>query len=160
MWVVGVGYKHEHRDPAGENAKADILGLGPYDVKNVKTLQTYVIDGDLESGDAERIGRELLADGVVQYFKFSHFSEDGSHAAFAGASNAWIVEVFFKPGVMDPVGLSVASAISVLGVTSVKSVRTGTTYVIEGELSESEVKAICEKCLANGMIQTYAYRRI
>jgi phosphoribosylformylglycinamidine synthase PurS subunit len=161
MWVVGVGYRQGYRDPMGENTKSDILGLGPYNINDVRTLQTYVIDGEIEVTEAEKIGKELLADGIMQYFSFSRFSGAGEHVKkLAGAKNAWVVEVFFRPGVMDPVGLSVAKAIGILGVRKVKSVRTGTTYVIRGELDESEIKAICEKCLANGLIQTYTYRRI
>jgi len=60
---------------------------------------------------------------------------------------------------MDPVGLSVEKAVGMMGISGV-SVRTGTTYVIKGELKGSELKTICEKCLANGMIQTYRYQRL
>jgi len=161
MWVVGVGYKDGHRDPLGWNTKSDILQLGITMVKDVKTLQTYVIDGEITGESAGKIGRELLSDSVMQFFSFDRFDGDGGHVKnLVGRRNVWAVEVFFRPGVMDPVGLSVARAIGVLGIPGVKAVRTGTTYVIDGELGESEVKTICEKCLANALIQTYRYKRL
>ena len=161
MWVVGVGYAEGHRDPLGSNTKADILQMGMAKVRDVKTLQTYVIDGKITRENAEMIGRELLSDSVTQFFGFDSFEEDGKHVRnLVDRRGVWAVEVFFRPGVMDPVGLSVAKAIEVIGIPEIRSVRTGTTYIIDGELSEKEVKTICEKCLANGLIQTYRYQRL
>ena len=161
MWIVGVGYKDGYSDPMGRNTKSDILQLSISKVKDVKALQTYVIDGEITREGAERIGRELLADGVVQFFNFDRFDGDGKHVrSLDGRRNGWAIEVFFRPGVMDPVGLSVAKAIEVIGIRDVKSVRTGTTYIIDGKLDENEVKTICEKCLANPLIQTYRYQRL
>jgi len=158
MWVAGVGYKDGYRDPLGENTKADIIGLGISKVSEVKTLQTYVIEGDVNRENVEKAGRELLADSIIQYFNFSAF--DGKHLKnLVKKRGVWAVEVFFKSGVMDVVGLSVAKAIEVMGINGAK-VRTGTTYVISGNLTEREIKNICEKCLANGLIQTYNYKRL
>ncbi len=161
MWVVGVGYMEGHRDPLGENTKADILGLGLSKVSGVRTLQTYVIEG-VKRSDAERAGSELLADSILQYFNIAPFSESGKHLKGLVKNvrrGAWAIEVFFRPGVMDVAGLSVAKAIEVMGIKNAK-VRTGTTYIIEGSLSEKDVKAVCEKCLANKLIQTYDYRKL
>ncbi len=169
MWVVGVGYLDGNADPMGRNAKSDILQYGIAGVAEVRTLQTYLIDGDVPRDAIERIGEELLADKVVQFFRFDAFDEGGKHvksiAPAAGSSgaakgSAWAVEVFYRPGVMDPVGLSVAKAIEVIGIRGVKSVRTGTTYIIRGKLSEDEVRSVCEKCLANALVQTYRYQRV
>jgi phosphoribosylformylglycinamidine synthase len=161
MWVVGVGYAEGHKDPLGWNTRSDIAQLGVGKVRDVKTLQTYVIEGDVTEENAEKIGRELLSDNIIQFFNFSRHDAEGRHVRkLAGRANVWAVEVFFKPGVMDPVGLSVAKAIEVLGIHGIKSVRTGTTYIIDGEMSESEVRTICEKCLANALTQTYRYQRL
>ena len=160
MWVVGVGYNNDQKDPAGENAKNDIIELGFSGVKEVRTLQTYVIDGVINGKEVEKIAGELLADKIIQFFNYSQFSAEGRHAKnLVQSRNVWAVEVFFRKGVMDPVGLSVEKAVGMMGISGV-SVRTGTTYVIKGELKGSELKTICEKCLANGMIQTYRYQRL
>ncbi len=160
MWVVGIGYRDGQRDPPGENTKSEIFDLGISKVKDVKTLQTYVIEGEIPREEINKIGKELLVDSVIQYFNSDRFGEDGKHIPnLVGKRNVWVVEVFFRPGVMDAVGLSVEKALEVLGVGKAK-VRTGSTYVISGEISENELKTICEKCLANELIQTYRYRRL
>lgn len=160
MWVVGVGYKDGQRDPLGENTRGDILDLGFSEVKDVKTLQTYIIEGELKEGDMKSVGRELLSDNVVQFFSFDRFGENGKHVKkLVDKKDVWVVEVFFRPGVMDTVGLSVERALQVLGLKQAK-VKTGTTYMISGEINEEELKTICEKCLANELIQTYRYQRM
>ncbi len=70
------------------------------------------------------------------------------------------VHVTLKPGVLDPQGKAVQHALAALGFGGVSGVRQG--KVIELELSESdpekataEVEAMCEKLLANTVIEDY-----
>jgi phosphoribosylformylglycinamidine synthase subunit PurS len=70
------------------------------------------------------------------------------------------VHVFLKPGVLDVQGKAVESALHGLGWGGVEGVRVGKT--IEFDLAgldraqaEGEVKAMCEKLLANTVIESY-----
>jgi phosphoribosylformylglycinamidine synthase len=71
------------------------------------------------------------------------------------------VHVFLKPGVLDVQGKAVEQALHGLGWGGVEHVRVGKT--IEFDLSgkddpsaaEAEVKAMCEKLLANTVIESY-----
>lgn len=72
-----------------------------------------------------------------------------------------IVTVGLKPGVLDTEGKAVAGALQELGFASVAGARVG--KVIELELAthdkavaEAEVRAMCEKLLANPVIESYA----
>lgn len=71
------------------------------------------------------------------------------------------VQVMLKDGVLDPQGEAVRHALGVLGFQGVGAVRQG--KVIELDLAESdrtkaeaEVKRMCEKLLANTVIEKYA----
>ena len=71
------------------------------------------------------------------------------------------VHVTLKSGVLDPQGKAIAHALGALGFTGVNDVRQG--KVIEIDLTESDpkraeatVKAMCEKLLANTVIEYYA----
>ncbi len=71
-----------------------------------------------------------------------------------------VVHVHLKPGVLDVQGKAVEAALHGLGWPDVSSVRVGRT--IEFDLSsgdrdaaEAEVKAMCEKLLANTVIESY-----
>ena len=68
------------------------------------------------------------------------------------------VTVMLKTGVLDVQGEAVRFALGTLGFSGVKGVRQG--KVIELDLedrpdAEGEVKAMCEKLLANTVIESY-----
>ncbi|MGV6840428.1 MAG: phosphoribosylformylglycinamidine synthase subunit PurS [Planktomarina sp.] len=67
------------------------------------------------------------------------------------------VTVMLKNGVLDPQGEAVKTALGALGFDGVDGVRQG--KVIELDLadgtSEDDVKAMCEKLLANTVIESY-----
>jgi phosphoribosylformylglycinamidine synthase len=71
-----------------------------------------------------------------------------------------VVHVFLKPGVLDVQGKAVEAALHGLGWAGVSNVRVGRT--IEFDLAggdraagEAEVKAMCDKLLANAVIEGY-----
>ncbi len=70
------------------------------------------------------------------------------------------VHVFLKSGVLDVQGKAVEQALHGLGWTGVDHVRVGRTieFEIAGDdraAAEAEVKAMCEKLLANTVIESY-----
>jgi phosphoribosylformylglycinamidine synthase PurS subunit len=70
------------------------------------------------------------------------------------------VHVFLKSGVLDVQGKAVEQALHGLGWTGVDHVRVGRTieFDIAGDdraAAEAEVKAMCEKLLANTVIESY-----
>ena len=71
-----------------------------------------------------------------------------------------VVTVMLKAGVLDPQGDAVRHALGTLGFQGVEAVRQG--KVIELDLAhtdraaaEAEVRAMCEKLLANTVIESY-----
>lgn len=71
------------------------------------------------------------------------------------------VHVTLKSGVLDPQGKAIGHALSTLGFSGVGEVRQG--KVIEINLdetnaakAESDVKAMCERLLANTVIENYS----
>ena len=71
------------------------------------------------------------------------------------------VHVFLKPGVLDVQGKAVEAALHGLGWADVKNVRVGRTIefdVADGdaEKAKAEVKSMCDKLLANTVIESYS----
>jgi len=67
------------------------------------------------------------------------------------------IHVTLKDGVLDPQGEAIARALETLGFSGVQSVRQG--KVIDVELaggSEADLNEMCEKLLANTVIENYA----
>ena len=69
-----------------------------------------------------------------------------------------VVTVMLKQGVLDPQGEAVKSALGAMGFDGVEAVRQG--KVIELDLApgttEDQVAEMCEKLLANTVIESYA----
>jgi phosphoribosylformylglycinamidine synthase PurS subunit len=70
------------------------------------------------------------------------------------------VEVSFRPGVLDPEAQAIHRALGGMGFEGVKSIRR--SKVIEVDLTvsdrasaEAQLEAMCERLLANPVIETY-----
>lgn len=71
------------------------------------------------------------------------------------------VTVTLKNGVLDPQGKAIESALGSLGFSGVDAVRQGKVFDIALNAAsqteaEASVKAMCEKLLANTVIENYA----
>ncbi|MGV6904841.1 MULTISPECIES: phosphoribosylformylglycinamidine synthase subunit PurS [unclassified Brucella] len=71
------------------------------------------------------------------------------------------VTVTLKNGVIDPQGKAIVGALGSLGFDGVSSVRQGKVFDLELEGSdkakaEADLKAMCEKLLANTVIEDYS----
>ena len=70
------------------------------------------------------------------------------------------VEVFLKPGVLDVQGKAIQGALHGLGFDGVGEVRVGKTIAFELDrldraAAEAEVRAMCDRLLANAAIESY-----
>ena len=70
------------------------------------------------------------------------------------------IEVVLKPGVLDVQGKAIRGALHDLGFPGVGEVRVGKTiaFDLEGEdagAAEAQVRAMCERLLANTVIEAY-----
>ena len=70
------------------------------------------------------------------------------------------VHVFLKPGVLDVQGKAIEGALHGLGFGGVDHVRVGKTieFDVRGDdrdAAEAEVKSMCERLLANTVIESY-----
>ena len=159
VWIVEIGYKKDATDPVGYLTKKEIEDLGIKGVEEIKTISTYAIDGKVTEEDVKRISEELLVDNQIQHYGYSGKGVD-KQINKDEFKNAWLVEVSFKPGVMDAVGLSTSHALEIMGIGDVKEVKTGTKFLIIGDVTEDTVEKICKRVLVNDLIQDYSYRKI
>src|SRR5437016_4129622 len=83
------------------------------------TANGYLLETDLPREDVERLARDLLIDPLVETGRVAPLNENPAPDLVA--------TVLLKPGVMDPVALSVVDAARDLGLT-IESVRTFRRY--------------------------------
>jgi len=150
LFRIEVSVREGFPDPRGEALQKDILDLGITTVKRVRVSNIYLLEGKLDEVEVRRICQELLADPVVEEYSLGETPP---------ADGAYIIEVAYNPGVMDPVEESASKGIRDLGITTIESVRTAKRYSLWGELSEEALKSICDKLLVNSVIQHIVTRR-
>ena len=72
------------------------------------------------------------------------------------------IYISLKEGILDPQGKAVERALSVLGFSDVEGVRIGKYLEVKLkpgpiDLAERSVEAMCEKLLANTVIESYRF---
>lgn len=72
------------------------------------------------------------------------------------------IHVSLKPGVLDPQGRAVHHSLEGLGFTGVKDVRIGRTVELDvaDETSDAQITEMCEKLLANTVIENYRIEKV
>lgn len=74
-----------------------------------------------------------------------------------------IVNIGLKPGVLDPQGKAVADTLGRMGYSEVSAARIGKVIELDLEdgldqaAADARVKEMCEKLLANTVIESYSY---
>jgi len=157
-WIVEVGYKDGVTDPVGFLVKKEIEDLGIKGVEEVRSFNTYGIIGEVSEQELKRIGQELLSDNQTQ--NFGLYGRVVEKVIKNKPKKGWLIEITFKSGVTDAVGMSTLNAIEILGVDCIRNVKTGEKYLILGDIPEETIDKICRAVLANPLIQEYSCRKI
>jgi len=156
LWEVDIYPASGEPDRAGQAvvAAAGQRGFAPGELR-VAAAHGYLVQGALETGQIERIARDLLVDSVVERSLIGAAGEarlSDPHATALDSSAKWqLVYVLPKPGVMDPVAQSTLSAIADLQLTA-DAVRTFRKYWIAGK-GVSRLETLCSQVLANDAIE-------
>src|ERR1051325_57158 len=131
-------------DPVGESIRHQIAEFG-MNIGPISSSRIFLLDIDADGAAVQRIAQELLADPVVE-------AADVIAKPPAGLGKSRI-EIHLKAGVMDPVAASTEMAIRDMGI-SVRGVRTGRCYLIDGQVDQKELQSIALKVLANGVVES------
>lgn len=143
---VEVAQKHGFFDAVGAQVAHDAGELGFVNrIKDIKVVQVYLLEGDLDEYSLKKICENLLIDPVTQRYN--------SNGSVLNEKGYKAVEVAYNPGVMDPVEDSVKKAVKDLGVMDLRTVKTAKRYLIKGSLSYPQIRSIAEKILYNKVIQ-------
>jgi len=145
-WRVEVTIGPRFPDPIGRDLLGDINDLGIQSVSDVRAVSVYLITGPITSKQIDRIASRLLCDPVNQVFS--------AHGPVPppGKGRHAVVQVFRKPGVMDPVAASARKGIADMGLTA-NAVRNGAKFLIYGKPTAAELRLMTDKVLHNGAIQ-------
>ena len=109
-------------DPAGLEARANLREAGLGDVRAVRVLRTWFLQGDLDSHAVGRAAAEVLADPVQDVYRV------GGDAPLTGrGARPRLVTVIRKPGVTNPEAESARLALETVGLPVAQAVVSRTT---------------------------------
>lgn len=145
LFQIDVRLKRGTKDVFGEGIKKDIEDLGIEGVDSVEVIKVYRIEGKITQKEIEKISQSILTDPTIEEYSF--------RPSKIIPKNSSLIEVAYNPGVMDPVEESAKKAIKDLGILEVDSLRTARKYIIRGRTKPVDLELICEKILANKVIQ-------
>lgn len=146
VYYIAVSAREGLPDPRGAALERDVRDLGIRGLKSARVSDIYTITGGITRPEADRIGRELLADPLVEDCSID-FLLKPDHRGMR------IVDIAYNPGVLDPLEDSIKKGIRDLGIEGVESVRTARRYRLEGRLTDKALKAIADRLLVNPVIQ-------
>jgi phosphoribosylformylglycinamidine synthase len=155
LWEIDLRPRPGLPDRIAEGVAADIAALGLAKNVRVAAVRGYLVQGaELSRECMERLAAELFADAVAEDYLVAPVGDErltNPPAGFSNGSPAQLVQVLFKPGVMDPVAQSAEAAVRDFG-WNAYAVRTLTKYWLAAA-SEHDVRAISEEVLANDAIE-------
>lgn len=70
MFRIEVSVKAGLPDPEGERLERDIRDIGIATLRRARVSDAYLLEGGLDEVEVLRIGRELLADTIVEEFSW------------------------------------------------------------------------------------------
>jgi len=149
LWEVDIYPAAGQPDRHAERVTAEAAELGVAGQLEISTAHGYLVQGELDRADVERLVRQLLSDAVVEQSVVAPVGDPSLAAPPRAGQQS--VHVLPKPGVMDPVAHSAQAAIADLGV-DVQHVRTFRKYWIGGA-DEVQLRRLCAKVLANDAIE-------
>ena len=153
--LIEIGYKETAADPVGRGLIGDVHHLGVGKAKNIRVSQLYQLIGSVSSEDRHRIVESLLCDPIVQTpLEPAGPSKVARLSKRSAPAGPLVIDVWYKHGVTDVIGESVAKGIHDLGVKSVSDVRTGARYKIWG-IPKAKAQKLTLALLANPLVHDY-----
>ncbi|MFN3166267.1 MAG: AIR synthase-related protein [Phycisphaeraceae bacterium] len=146
VWRFEVRAAAGQPDPLADRATAEAAEKLPT-AASITAAKVFLIEAPLTDDQAQSVAEELLADPINQAAQLG---------AAPPAEHARVVEVHYKPGVMDPVAESTRDAICEmlpdLDPANVY-VATGERYDLVGESDDAALTRFAETALGNPVIQ-------
>jgi phosphoribosylformylglycinamidine synthase subunit PurSL len=122
--------------------------IGVPGLERVRTVRVYRLEGTTEEG-AKTLAQTLLAEPIDQVFTLNQ-------PLITDASQ--VIEIAYKPGVMNPEVASIMKSAEDLGVV-LTAADSSTEYGFYGKVGEGEVNQVVESFLINKTVEQIVYEK-
>jgi len=150
-WRVEVFRREGFEDPEGAQALAALRELGAGSIASVRAGRGFLLPADLAEDAVQRVLRELLVDPVVDRARL--YAPGERPTPRAGVRRVLVAR---KPGVMDPVALTLERALRKGGFGAAREPHVGTfrAFEVEGGVTRAELSELAPRALANEVIES------
>lgn len=125
----------------------DLLKFEFKSIKEINTKKLYCFIGNIEKQKIIYIAKNLLVDPIVEDYKvLTKFKKNPKEI---------VVNIWYKPQVLDVVALYVLKGIRYLGIKEEIEIHTGSQVCVKPRLKENILKNLIEKNFMNPLIQKY-----
>ncbi len=193
--IITVFNKKGIYNSEAESVKRDIKVLGFDFVEDIEVSSLYIVELDVNREELKMFCEKILIDPVIQGYQILENDELDSHKnindekSSSASGGEYLVDVYYKKGVMDPVAETIMLAMKDMGINPVRNdimcgiiqqknsrciiqsqnisngakVSTGKRYLVkmkDGKEQLQNVKKIAEKVFCNTIIQDYKVIKI
>jgi phosphoribosylformylglycinamidine (FGAM) synthase PurS component len=152
-YLIEVVGKRGVRDTGATDVETQLKHLGIRARCKVATSKLYRLIGQLSSDERARVGRDLLADPIVEE---AHDGGWKPKETLTGRqqpkAKSVVVDIWFKQGVTDAVGESVLKGLHDMNLEEIQDVRTGTRYRFIGLKDRRAAEKLALAALMNPLI--------
>ena len=149
IWQIDLLPSDGFPDRIAEEVLVDTADFGLPKSLVIKAARSFLLQGNLQLADVEKIGNEFFAEPVVERTLIAPNADAVFNEAPAGTQT--LINVMPLPGVTDSEAESALLAIKQMGF-DVDAVRTVRKYWVS-ELTEPQQALLCEKLLCNDSIE-------
>jgi phosphoribosylformylglycinamidine synthase len=144
---VRVGYTEN--DVKGQEVAHEVQRtIGVPGLERVRTARVYRLEGTTEEG-AQKLAQTLLSEPIDQVYTLNQPII---------TDTPQVIEVAYKPGVMNPEAASIMKSARDLGV-DLAAADSSTEYGFYGEVGEGEVNQVVERLLVNKTVERVVYEK-
>ncbi len=124
-----------------------IKTLNYKEVREIYSSKIYSFDGDIDEKQIQKIASILLVDPVVEVFKVVK--------EIHPLKNSTIINIWYKPEVLDVEALYIGKAINYLGINNNLEIHSGLSFTLKPKIKKEISQLIVEKLFMNPLIQYY-----
>ena len=145
LWEIEIQPRPGGLDREAQGVLSQCRALGLASIRQVRSARSFLVEGSIDQRAAERMGRELLADPVVETLAVRELPD-------RNAPQGRLLNVLLKPGVTDNTAATVLPALRDGGY-GVEAVRTCQKYWFNEDADARELQRAASKVIANDAIQ-------
>ena len=147
LWEVAIQPIEGAADREGERTLAHAKALGLGSIRQVRSGRSFLIEAESDEATLRKLAAAVLSDPVVERFSLHQLPSRQN-----GSRSERLLNVLFKPGVTDNVGLSTRDALRAGGLDA-EAVATVRTYRVNSDASDADLERLSSKALANDAIE-------